>query len=84
MSEEDKIQKFFRTYFTENKVKEDVAEKIIKQAEQFEVKQKPKEFLGRFFDALKKSYDPKNPKSFINASKRFLFVISKLLGDGKK
>lgn len=35
MSEEDKIQKFFRTYFTENKIKEDFAEKIIERAEHF-------------------------------------------------
>lgn len=32
MSEEDKFQKFLRAYFIENKIKEDVAEKIVKQA----------------------------------------------------
>jgi hypothetical protein len=32
MSEEDKIQKFFRAYLTENNIKEDFAERILKQA----------------------------------------------------
>lgn len=84
MSEEDKIQKFFRAYFTEVKIKQDFAEKILKQAEQYESKNRCREFLGRFFDTLKKSYDPKNPKSFVVSCKRFLFIINKLLADVKK
>ncbi len=79
LSEDEKVQRIFKLYLTETNIKEDIADKIIKLAENYQERNKEKQFLAKFSYILKKSYDEKNFKQFNTIIKRFLFIVNKLL-----